>query len=93
MNVHDLVPVIAQEEAAEVIQAISKCLRFGVNHRYNAGLSNKEKLEIEVGQLLYMVQRLINEWHLDSCAMTQAYNDKEATYSKWENHFPKDQDD
>lgn len=46
---------ILQEEAAEVIVEISKCLRFGTTEQ------NIERLNKELGDLLLMVDLLIDE--------------------------------
>ena len=46
---------IAQEECAEVIQAISKIRRFGLMTEHNE-VTNKAHLEEEVGDLLCMLQ-------------------------------------
>lgn len=50
---------ILQEEAAEVIQAVSKIRRFGMNNaKYGTGQTNKEHLEEELGDLLAMIDIL-----------------------------------
>ena len=49
------------EECAEVIQAATKILRFGVDDRhpdYYDGMSNSQALAEEVGQLLHCIDRL-----------------------------------
>lgn len=47
---------ILQEECAEVIQAVSKCSRFGINNcKPGKPLTNREHLEEELGDLLAMV--------------------------------------
>lgn len=50
---------ILTEECAEVIQAISKCQRFGMD-AYKPGKSktNREHLEEELGDLLCMIKLL-----------------------------------
>ena len=53
---------ILQEECAEVIQAVSKIRRFGIegkhpNHDYN----NREHLEEEVGDMLAMIDILVEQ--------------------------------
>jgi NTP pyrophosphatase (non-canonical NTP hydrolase) len=53
--------VIAQEEAAEVIQAISKCFRFGVDADHQSGTSQCEHLENEIADFLVMVDLLKEE--------------------------------
>jgi len=88
MNKSDLTPVICQEECAEVIQAISKCFRFGLKQTNNY-VTNKEHLETELGQLAYSMQKLIDDWKLDEANIEMAYNNKELTQHLWEEFFPK----
>jgi len=53
---------IAQEECAEVTQAISKIFRFGFDSVHPVSKkSNQESLEEEVGDLLCMVDILIEK--------------------------------
>lgn len=50
---------ILQEECAEVIQAASKIKRFGVVGRpLNTTLTNRESLELELGDVLALVDLL-----------------------------------
>jgi NTP pyrophosphatase (non-canonical NTP hydrolase) len=56
MNKEKEVMDILQEECAEVIQAVSKCSRFGIdNYKPGKPLTNREHLEEELGDLLAMV--------------------------------------
>lgn len=53
---------ILQEECAEVIQAVSKCQRFGIDNTHiKSGVSNRANLTEEVGDLLCMVDLLVNQ--------------------------------
>jgi NTP pyrophosphatase (non-canonical NTP hydrolase) len=54
---------ILQVEAAEVIQAVSKVRRFGMdNAKHDTGQTNREHLEEELGDMLAMIDILmINE--------------------------------
>ncbi len=45
---------ITQEECAEVIQAISKVFRFGIDNSHN-GVTNRSHLTTEIGDLLAMI--------------------------------------
>jgi NTP pyrophosphatase (non-canonical NTP hydrolase) len=66
---------IAQEECAEVIQVISKIHRFGLGHEHvssHRGITNTEKLNEEVGDLLAMIDLLIDENILDTARLTEA---------------------
>lgn len=51
--------VITQEEAAEVIQEISKIFRFGIDELHRDGIPHRSKLEEEVGDLLCMIDLMI----------------------------------
>jgi NTP pyrophosphatase (non-canonical NTP hydrolase) len=51
--------LILQEEGAEVIQAVSKCMRFGPDQiKPNKEVSNIGMLEEEIGDFLAMVELL-----------------------------------
>ena len=63
--------VITQEECAEVIQEISKIFRFGIDEMHKSGVVHREKLNQEVGDLLCMIdllieQGLLNQQDLDA---------------------------
>jgi hypothetical protein len=51
---------ILQEEAAEVIVAASKLLRFGKGDRYDNGIENCEQLGLECGDLGAMMSLCID---------------------------------
>ena len=59
--------LITQEECAEVTQAISKVFRFGLNERWPEPINptNKERLEEEVGDLLCMIELMIENGIID----------------------------
>ena len=89
MNKSDLIPVVTQEECAEVIQAISKVFRFGLNQLHpTTGVSNKEQLEEEIGQLVYMLGQLTALWRLDGLNVYEAYEEKGNKLTKYEAYFP-----
>jgi NTP pyrophosphatase (non-canonical NTP hydrolase) len=78
--------LILQEECAEVIQAISKCERFGANN-YKPGKqnTNKDHLEEELGDLLAMIELLEEKGFVNWSNLELA---KEAKYNKlkqWSN--------
>jgi NTP pyrophosphatase (non-canonical NTP hydrolase) len=58
--------VCLQEECAEVIQAASKQLRFGVDAKKQADL------QTEIGDILGILKLLMNEGHLDPVALEVA---------------------
>ncbi len=91
MNKGDLIPVITQEECAEVIQAISKVFRFGLYQTHpETNITNKLQLETELGQLKEMIKLLCETWGLDEHIIHQAMLQKSATMHKWFEYFPKD---
>jgi NTP pyrophosphatase (non-canonical NTP hydrolase) len=63
---------ILQEECAEVIQAISKILRFGFNEEFR----NKEKLTQEIGDLLACVTLLYASGIVDKDEVELAIENK-----------------
>jgi len=83
------VMLIAQEECAEVVQAISKCFRFGPNDEYN-GFSNKQRLEEEVGDLLCMIQLMMNQGIIDENNVNAASIQKKIKLERWSNVFNKE---
>jgi NTP pyrophosphatase (non-canonical NTP hydrolase) len=90
MDLNDKIPIIAQKECAEVIQAISKVYRFGLHCKHNVtGITNRSQLETELGQLIAMIHMLQNHWDLDNEAIMKGYDDKYLTINKWDNYFPK----
>lgn len=58
--------VITQEECAEVIQEISKCFRFGIDKLHKSGLSHRQVLTQEVGDLICMLQLMMEHNIVDS---------------------------
>ena len=83
------VMLIAQEECAEVVQAISKCFRFGPDDEYN-GLTNKQRLEEEVGDLLCMIRLMMNQGMIDENNVQKASVQKQIKLEKWSNVFSKE---
>lgn len=67
----DEITNIVSEECAEVIQAISKCRRFGMSGVGPGSLkNNREHLEDELGDLLAIIEILVergivSQYHLD----------------------------
>ena len=57
--------LILQEECAEVIQAISKIFRFGIDTEWN-GESNRNSLEEEIGDLICMIE-MTSDSKFDIC--------------------------
>jgi len=84
MNETDEILLIGQEECAEVTQAISKVFRFGMDSEHN-GKSNKQHLEEELGDLLCMIELMIERGIVDGQAVAQAGVAKKQKLAKWSN--------
>ena len=79
---------ILSEECAEVIQAISKCHRFGLdNYKPGKPKTNREHLEEELGDLLAMVGILLEMGVVNKEALQQAEIAKVEKLKKWSNIF------
>ncbi len=83
-NTNNEIMLIAQEECAEVTQAISKVFRFGIDGVHN-GATNKQRLEEEVGDLLCMIEMMIEKKIIDGKAVAQAGINKKQKLAKWSN--------
>lgn len=89
MERSDLIPIITQEECAEVIQAISKMFRFGPYQCHpETSIDNVTHLAAEVGQLKYMLDKLVDYYDLSREVVYEAYNNKQAALDKYEDYFP-----
>lgn len=77
---------ILQEEAAEVIQAVSKIKRFGWESTY-AGPTNRAHLTEELGDLLCMIQLLIKNKLIDPIELQHYADLKEGKLKKWSKIF------
>ena len=78
--------LIAQEECAEVTQAISKCFRFGFDSEYEAK-TNHQRLTEEVGDLLCMINLMIEKNIISETATNNAAFAKRTKLQKWSNIF------
>jgi NTP pyrophosphatase (non-canonical NTP hydrolase) len=78
--------LITQEECAEVTQAISKVFRFGMDDEYN-GVSNREHLEEEIGDLMCMIDLLIDNGVVSEAAVMTAKNEKLNKLMTWSKIF------
>lgn len=77
---------ITQEECAEVIQAISKVMRFGLDTKWNDH-SNQERLEEEIGDLQCMIEVLKDTGILDPEFVRRAQYAKRIKLQTWSNIF------
>lgn len=79
---------ILSEECAEVIQAISKCHRFGMdNVKPGKPKTNREHLEEELGDLLAMVDILLDMGVVQSETLESAKIAKIVKLKKWSNIY------
>jgi NTP pyrophosphatase (non-canonical NTP hydrolase) len=79
---------ILSEECAEVIQAISKCHRFGLdNLKPGKPKTNCEHLEEELGDLLAMIDILLDMQVISSASLESAKLAKIEKLKKWSNIF------
>ena len=68
--------VITQEEAAEVIQEISKIFRFGIDEPHRDGMTHRQKLTTEAGDLMCMIDLMIDKNLVDAEHLDAAKQDK-----------------
>ena len=80
------VMLIAQEECAEVIQAISKCFRFGQSDEYE-GKTNQQRLEEETGDLMCMLQLMMDKEIISESNVHYWSSQKRIKLEKWSNIF------
>ena len=78
--------LIAQEECAEVIQAISKVFRFGKNDEYN-GKTNQQRLEEEAGDLMCMLQLMMDKGLISESNVHYWSSQKRIKLEKWSSIF------
>jgi NTP pyrophosphatase (non-canonical NTP hydrolase) len=79
---------ILSEECAEVIQAISKCHRFGMdNVKPGKPKTNREHLEEELGDLLAMVDILLDMGVVEAGTLESAKLAKIVKLKKWSNIY------
>ena len=78
--------LIAQEECAEVTQAISKVFRFGFDSVHN-DKTNKQRLEEEIGDLVCMFQLMDEKEMIDWSRVSVAASLKREKLKKWSDIF------
>ena len=78
--------LIAQEECAEVTQAISKIFRFGIDGSHNER-TNKERLTEELGDLHCMIELIVESGLIDRGDLLNASGLKRHKLLKWSNIF------
>ena len=83
-KIENEVMLIAQEECAEVTQAISKVFRFGFDEVYN-GKANREHLEEEIGDLVCMFQLMEEKGLIDWSHVSLYAQKKREKLKTWSN--------
>jgi NTP pyrophosphatase (non-canonical NTP hydrolase) len=84
MNKNDEIMFILQEECAEVTQAISKCLRFGIdNYKPGKPKTNREHLAEEIGDLIAMIELCYDNDIVDILQVKEAQHRKFDKLKKW----------
>lgn len=79
---------ILQEECAEVIVEVSKCNRFGMSsNHYKTGIQHSKMLEMEVGDVLAMVDILVDQGVLDRDELDIAIQNKKEKLKLWSNIY------
>ncbi len=78
--------LIAQEECAEVTQAISKIFRFGIDGSHNER-TNRERLTEELGDLHCMIELMVESGMVDRKELLNASGLKRHKLIKWSNIF------
>jgi NTP pyrophosphatase (non-canonical NTP hydrolase) len=74
--------VILQEECSEVSQAVAKCFRFGKDGEWN-GKTNLQNLEMEIGDVLAMIDILVENCYISDSNINTARQDKKERLKKW----------
>jgi NTP pyrophosphatase (non-canonical NTP hydrolase) len=80
---------ISQEECAEVVQAVSKIFRFGIDESHE-GVTNRQQLTTEVGDLLCMIELMIESGMIERSEMMNASGNKRKKLQTWSNIFKND---
>lgn len=80
--------LIAQEECAEVIQAISKIFRFGFDAQHpNEDRNNLQRLEEELGDLVCMIGLIMNKKIVSESSVESAAEMKLKKLRTWSTIF------
>ena len=79
---------ILQEECAEVIVEVSKIRRFGLDTKhYKTGQLHKEMLELEIGDMLALVDILVEKGILNLDNLHEAKYNKIEKLKVWSDIF------
>lgn len=79
---------ILQEECAEVIVEVSKCRRFGIDSKnYTTDKLHSKMLEQEIGDVLALVDILLEECIITNDGLSLAKSMKKDKLKKWSNLY------
>ena len=86
-KLHEVMNILS-EECAEVIQTITKCQRFGLeNYSPNSDASNRQRLCQELGDVLAMIEILVEQGHMSPEDLIKAKEQKTEKLLTWSNLF------
>jgi NTP pyrophosphatase (non-canonical NTP hydrolase) len=74
---------ILQEECGEVVVAISKCRRFGMDNSYKDGGTQREHLVQELGDVLLLIDLLKSHNVVNETELQEAMIRKSQKLVKW----------
>lgn len=75
---------LLQEECAEIIVEVSKCNRFGLNSlHYKTGVEHRAMLEQEIGDVLALIDVLMEESVISHVGLLDAKLKKIDKLKKW----------
>ena len=78
--------LIAQEECAEVTQAISKIMRFGIDETFN-NATNRQRLVEELGDLHCMIELIAESGMIERQDLFHASGNKRKKLMQWSKIF------
>jgi NTP pyrophosphatase (non-canonical NTP hydrolase) len=86
-KLHEIMNILS-EECAEVVQAVSKCHRFGLdNFKPGKPLTNAQHLEGEIGDVLAMIDLLQSMGVVTEAGLEAAKLAKIEKLKKWSNIY------
>lgn len=89
VDMRDEILLILGEECAEVIQAITKCERFGIdNFKPGKSKTNREHLETELGDVLAMIDLLVDYGTVNLPKIMEAKVAKRQKLKEWSSIDP-----
>lgn len=83
---------ILQEECAEVIVEVSKILRFGIDSHHSLnGISHRKLLETELGDVLALVEILIEQGIVNRDKLNTAIENKKLKLEQWSSIYEEEE--